>query len=537
MTTNRPIPRLCSRVAMTLLLMCLTVTTAWAWDGTGSFNDPYQIKTTDDLNQLASNDNGGTGYEGVYFKLMNDINFNPSTPWNDANSAENNFTSIGGLGNEPGDAKCFKGDFNGNNKTICGIRIYKNGTANADKLRGLFGNTTEQTNIHDLTLADTRITGYFTTGGIVGHNVGTITNCHVANNVVIHCVQSGSYSYGGIAADNDGTITNCTSAVTITISGSAGTNYGAIAGENNGTMANNFVNGATIPAASEGTYGAIVGNNSHLGTLTCNLYYNCTVAGVSSATGVGSHNADVAANNGAMPGIILYDNPSKTDINSQILSNVDNVNVSRVTLSGRTLYKDGGWNTLCLPFNVSDFSDTPLEGAIVKTLVSSSLDGTTLTLNFTDDQNNLTSIEAGKPYIVKWTSGDNITNPAFTGVTISNSLEPVVTDAVTFMGCFSPVSIDQEDRSKLYLASNSALHFPNGAMTIGACRAYFQLKGGLSSAPSRIVTNLDAHNTVTALENALPEAERVEESMKLMINGHIYILRDGITYDALGRRY
>lgn len=517
--------------------MCLTVTTAWAWDGTGSFNDPYQIKTTDDLNQLASNVNGGTGYEGVYFKLMNDINFNPSTPWNDANSAENNFTSIGGLGNEPGDAKCFKGDFNGNNKTICGIRIYKNGTANADKLRGLFGNTTEQTNIHDLTLADTRITGYFTTGGIVGHNVGTITNCHVANNVVIHCVQSGSYSYGGIAADNDGTITNCTSAVTITISGSAGTNYGAIAGENNGTMANNFVNGATIPAASEGTYGAIVGNNSHLGTLTCNLYYNCTVAGVSSATGVGSHNADVAANNGAMPGIILYDNPSKTDINSQILSNVDNVNVSRVTLSGRTLYKDGGWNTLCLPFNVSDFSDTPLEGAIVKTLVSSSLDGTTLTLNFTDDQNNLTSIEAGKPYIVKWTSGDNITNPAFTGVTISNSLEPVVTDAVTFMGCFSPVSIDQEDRSKLYLASNSALHFPNGAMTIGACRAYFQLKGGLSSAPSRIVTNLDAHNTVTALENALPEAERVEESMKLMINGHIYILRDGITYDALGRRY
>lgn len=530
---------------MTLLLMCLTVTTTWAWDGSGTFNDPYQIKTTGDLNQLASNVNGGTGYEGKYFKLMNDINFNPSTDWNDANSTENNFTSIGGLGNELGDAKCFEGDFNGNNKTVCGIRIYKNGTANADKLRGLFGNTTEQTNIHDLTLADTRITGYFTTGGIVGHNVGTITNCHVANNVAIHCVQSGSFSYGGIAADNDGTITNCTSAVTITISGSAGANYGAIAGENNGTMANNFANGATIPAASNNSHGAIVGNN-YLGTLTCNLYYNCTVAGVSSATGVGSHNADVATNNGAMPGIILYDNPSKTDINSQILSNVGNVSVPRVALAGRTLYKDGGWNTLCLPFSLSaeQLASSPLAGAIVKEL---DINGTydtdkqtgfnpttgTLYLYFKD----ASYIEAGKPYIVKWESGEDITNPAFTDVTISNQTNNVGAANVTFVGCFSPVSIDQEDRSKLYLASNSALHFPNGAMTIGACRAYFLLEGELSFTPSRIVTNLDAHNTVTTLENALPEAERVEESMKLMINGHIYILHDGITYDALGRRY
>ena len=27
--------------------------------------------------------------------------------------------------------------------------------------------------------------------------------------------------------------------------------------------------------------------------------------------------------------------------------------MSEVTLSGRTLYKDGKWNTLCLPFNFS----------------------------------------------------------------------------------------------------------------------------------------------------------------------------------------
>ncbi len=524
---------------MTLLLMCLTVTTAWAWDGTGSFNDPYQIKTTGDLNQLASDVNGGTGYEGTYFKLMNDINFNPSTPWNDFANNENNFTPIGG------NQKFFEGNFDGNGKTISGIRISINNEDHGNVLRGLFGNITSAANIHDLTLTDTRITGYNAIGGIVGHSEGTITNCHIANNVAIQSVYNQSdnaYSFGGIAGDNGGTITNCTSAVTITISGTAGTKYGAIAGYNSGVMADNFANGATILAASVNSHGAIAGD-SYYGTLTCNLYYNCTVAGVSSATGVGSHNADVAADNGAMPGIILYDNPSKTDINHQILSNVGNVSVPRVALAGRTLYKDGGWNTLCLPFDVNNFSGTPLEGAIVKEL---DINGTydtdkqtgfnpttgTLYLYFKD----ASYIEAGKPYIVKWESGTDITNPAFTGVTISYSLEPLITDAVTFMGCFSPVSIDHEDRSKLYLASNSALHFPNGAMTIGACRAYFQLVGGISCAPSRIVTNLDAHNTVTALENALPETERVEESMKLMINGHIYILRDGITYDALGRK-
>ena len=33
-----------------------------------------------------------------------------------------------------------------------------------------------------------------------------------------------------------------------------------------------------------------------------------------------------------------------------------------VTLQGRTLYKDGSWNTLCLPFSLDSFDGTPLEG-------------------------------------------------------------------------------------------------------------------------------------------------------------------------------
>ena len=71
---------------------------------------------------------------------------------------------------------------------------------------------------------------------------------------------------------------------------------------------------------------------------------------------------------------------------------------SDVTLTGRTLYRDGSWNTICLPFGIGNLTGTPLEGFTVKTLTSTSYNDGTLTMNFSGD---LTSIEAGKPYIVK----------------------------------------------------------------------------------------------------------------------------------------
>jgi len=85
------------------------------------------------------------------------------------------------------------------------------------------------------------------------------------------------------------------------------------------------------------------------------------------------------------------------------------------TLGGRKLLRNGFWNTLCLPFAVNDndnsdtltFSNTPLEGARVKTLTSTAYANGTLTMNFSDD---LTSIEAGKPYIVRWDLNGSISN-------------------------------------------------------------------------------------------------------------------------------
>ena len=90
------------------------------------------------------------------------------------------------------------------------------------------------------------------------------------------------------------------------------------------------------------------------------------------------------------------------DNSSAISSNAGNK--CNVTLSGRTLYRDGDWNTLCLPFGVTkaqiDVESHPLHGATIKELLTTSnLDNYgTLTLNF----NTVGAIVAGKPYIVRW---------------------------------------------------------------------------------------------------------------------------------------
>ena len=90
--------------------------------------------------------------------------------------------------------------------------------------------------------------------------------------------------------------------------------------------------------------------------------------------------------------------------NTSIIENNDGLEVN-VTLQGRTFYRDGDWNTLCLPFDVNSFTGTPLADATVKAFnpATSNLDANgMLTLNFDD----ATTIEAGKPYLVKWQLAD-----------------------------------------------------------------------------------------------------------------------------------
>lgn len=168
-----------------------------------------------------------------------------------------------------------------------------------------------------------------------------------------------------------------------------------------------------------------------------------------------------------------------SDNNSNLLSN----NIGRqahVTLAGRTLYKDGNWNTITLPFDV-DIDDSALEGAIARSLTEASIDTNEdkaiLNLYFSDEESTLV---AGKPYLIRWTDGDDIVNPVFNNVIINNANRSFVSGEgatrVAFLGNYDVKSFTNDDsNSILLMGGNNTLRYANANAGLGACRAYFEI--------------------------------------------------------------
>ena len=117
-------------------------------------------------------------------------------------------------------------------------------------------------------------------------------------------------------------------------------NVGGIVGENAGIIKNCLVIGTSVAGTSD--VGAIVGINDHGGHLDNNHYSGCIINGELKTKGVGTGNGDT---DDALPAVVLRNDVANTSV---IADNKGSGKV--VVLYGRTLYKDGAWNTLCLPF-------------------------------------------------------------------------------------------------------------------------------------------------------------------------------------------
>lgn len=165
-----------------------------------------------------------------------------------------------------------------------------------------------------------------------------------------------------------------------------------------------------------------------------------------------------------------------------------------ITLSGRTLYKDGAWNTLCLPFSLTAEQIAAHADFAGATLMELDTDGKngfdatdgTLYLSF----KTATAIAAGVPYIVKWdkaadydsnASAYDFTSPTFSGVTIDATASTTVSDAdgelkeVQMVGCYSPVPVVANDKSILFLGDANTLYYSSVDRNIRSCRAYFSV--------------------------------------------------------------
>lgn len=173
--------------------------------------------------------------------------------------------------------------------------------------------------------------------------------------------------------------------------------------------------------------------------------------------------------------------------NSTVLTNNRNKPCD-VTLAGRTLYKDGKWNTICLPFDY-DPAYGVLSGDDVQVyaLSTATIDGTRLNLFFGNNVAGNGVMRAGIPYIIKWNNtGVNLTNPVFLGV-VPRVTAPADYDnkaagdaRVRFCGTLSPQVLAAHDKSILFMGSGNKLYYPKNDITIGACRAYFQIGEGSS---------------------------------------------------------
>ena len=211
-----------------------------------------------------------------------------------------------------------------------------------------------------------------------------------------------------------------------------------------------------------------------------------------------------------VPSITLSNNG--TDNSSVITTN--NNQAANVTLSGRTLKKNGEWNTICLPFDVT-LAGSTLDGATAKTLTNATMTGTTVTLTFGDP---VTTLQAGVPYIIKWASGDDIENPVFNNVTIKNSTEAERTISmaagnVKFIGYYDAFNITAADEGIYYMTSGNKLVHTGIDRTLKACRAYLQLSD--AAAARNLV--LDFGNDATGIENV--NRETITNNRYFNLNG------------------
>ena len=167
----------------------------------------------------------------------------------------------------------YTGTFDGNGKTIRGLKIDKSGTDDV----GLIGCLGSGGKVQNVTLTNISVSGANCVGGIAGQNYGTVENCSVNGTV------TGQNPTGGIVGINYGTISGCSAEGTVT----GNINVGGISGlsvriydTGTGSYLGSTIEGCHSTAAVSGSssVGGVLGNlgnNSFL--MACYSTGNVTV--------------------------------------------------------------------------------------------------------------------------------------------------------------------------------------------------------------------------------------------------------------------
>jgi len=193
-----------------------------------------------------------------------------------------------------------------------------------------------------------------------------------------------------------------------------------------------------------------------------------------------------------------------------------------VNLKNRTLYKDGYWNTLTLPFSLSSdkLATTCLAGADIRKFESASVVGDKLTITFSES--NLGEIVAGVPYIIRWgtpktATGETIVNPSFTNVEVEITSQEDIDDedygtetasnGLRFEAQLVPVELISSSKA-LVFGSENKLYKPNKNVWVYPTRAYFSHTFDLASAREFVLDFGDGDQQTTYIDGITVDGNR-----------------------------
>lgn len=188
-----------------------------------------------------------------------------------------------------------------------------------------------------------------------------------------------------------------------------------------------------------------------------------------------------------------------------IVEAAENVNV---TLK-RTFYKDGEWNTLCLPFAVAD-AKTAFDGAELREVDTKNSNGNTIVFK------EATAIEAGKPYLIKWANSSSAAvnvEKKFEGVTLVAAATPVEVNkgGISFNGFYKMTEARELGASVAAIgAGNKLFKVTEGKMK--GFRAAFVLSSGAEATKYNVVID----GTATGIEDLVIDGVKA--------NGRVYNL-------------
>lgn len=189
-----------------------------------------------------------------------------------------------------------------------------------------------------------------------------------------------------------------------------------------------------------------------------------------------------------------------------IVEAAENVNV---TLK-RTFYKDGEWNTLCLPFAVAD-AKTAFDRAELREVDTEKSNGNTIVFK------EATAIEAGKPYLIKWANSSaaavNV-EKKFEGVTLVAAATPVEVNngGISFNGFYKMTAASELGGASVAAigAGNKLFKVTEGKMK--GFRAAFVLSSGAEATKYNVVID----GTATGIEDLVIDGVKA--------NGRVYNL-------------